>query len=305
MKRRTIFVGIAVVAIFGFAMLKFFQPAVNHRAMPSPNGYDDFLLAGSKLVGQTVYASDLSLEELRAYVKANQVSLDLIRAGLKKQCAVSFNRNTPAGFSAHVKDIMAVKANATLLRAEGNLAERENRFDDAAKIYFELIEYGFASGIRGVYMDRLVSRACEIMGMSAMTNVVEKLTNSEFCRSAIAKLEKMDSERESLDEMIANEKEWNRHQGLRLRERLGNFISGHGRKIDKGFRKQMLEVPLQSRELKVILAARLFELENGRSAKGFSDLVPKYLKNIPIDPRTEMEIPFSLKLTKQTDELLL
>jgi hypothetical protein len=67
----------------------------------------------------------------------------------------------------------------------------------------------------------------------------------------------------------------------------------------------MLEVPLQSRELSVILAARLFELENGRSAKCFSDLVPKYLENIPTDPRTGREIPFSLKLTKQTDDLLL
>ena len=65
------------------------------------------------------------------------------------------------------------------------MAEQENRFEEAAKVYVELIEYGSASGIESVYIDKLVSRAWEMMGMGGMTNVISKLGNADFCRETI------------------------------------------------------------------------------------------------------------------------
>jgi hypothetical protein len=305
MKRRAILLSITTIAIFLAVIIFQIQPAKLNRTPPNPNGYDDFVQAGKMLTGNTVYASDLSLEELRDYFKANHASIDLIQAGLKKQCAVAFNKNSPAGFTAHVNDIVAIKANAHLLRAAGALAERENRFDDAAKIYGDLIEYGCASGKDGVFIDKLVSRACEIMGMTGMTNVISKLADPIFLHKTIRKLEKLNAERESLEQMIASEKKWNRHQGLQIRDRIETFFSGQSRRIEKGFRKQMVELQLQSSQLTLLLAARLFELETGRPAKAFSDVVPKYLKSVPVDPSTGKEIPFSLDLTKHSNELLL
>jgi len=300
MKKQIILFAIVgtVIVLIGAAVLNWSQPTV--RMIPSPNGYDDFVRAGQISIA---YASDLSLEELQDYVKSNQTSLNLIREGLKKTCVVSFGPG-PAGFAAHTTDVMAIKANAHLLRVEGNLAERENRFEDAAEIFLRLIEYGCRSSKGGVYIDKMVSRACEIMGMGAMTNVISKVDEPEFYRNAIKKLETLNSERESLDQADVYERAWDRQQGLQLKIRIEDIFSGQSRRIKKSFHKQMMELPLQSRQLSVIFAARLFEIENGRRPQSFSDLVPAYLKTVPVDPKTGKEIPFSMNLTKPSNEPL-
>lgn len=301
MKTKILFTTVIAVATILIGIVFLRKGGLPNRVIPSPNGYDDFVQAGKV---PTVYASDLSLEELQDYVKTNRPSLDLIRIGLKKNCAVSFNYS-PAGFSSHVTDVMAIKAGAHLLVTEGNLAERENRFADAAKIYVELIEYGCVSGKGGVNIDKMVSRACELMGIAALTNVVSKLQDRRFCQITIEKLEKLNSERESLDQADANEQAWGRQRGLQIKTRIADFFSGQSRRIKNGLRKQMIELPLQSAQLAVIFAARIFEIDNGRRPTKFSDLVPTYLKIIPVNPNTGKEIPFSLELSKPTNEILL
>jgi hypothetical protein len=45
--------------------------------------------------------------------------------------------------------------------------------------------------------------------------------------------------------------------------------------------------------LLVQLAARAYELENGKRPKSLADLVPAYLKTIPQDPGTGTNIAYS------------
>ncbi len=139
------------------------------------------------------------------------------------------------------------------------------------------------------------------MGMTALTNVVPK-TDRAFCENALKKLAEMNSRKVSLEQANAHEQQWDRQQGLQIKTRNEDVFSGQSRRIKKGFEKQIQELVLQSQQLSVILAARLFEIEKG--AKSFSDLVPKYLKTVPINQNTKEEIPFSLRLPKYSNELL-
>ena len=53
------------------------------------------------------------------------------------------------------------------------------------------------------------------------------------------------------------------------------------------------------------LDTHIFEIDNGHRPNNFFDLVPTYLKTIPVNPSTGKEIPFSLILSRQTFTVIL
>jgi len=139
MPRKTRNLLLALVVVFVLAILTALVMSTGRTPprtpLPNPNGYDDFLKAAALLTGD-VYLSPLDHDSLRALVATNAETLRLFRLGLTRNCLVptdSAMTNVP-GLGT---DLARLKVLAHLLTDEGQLAEIEKRYADAAQSYLE------------------------------------------------------------------------------------------------------------------------------------------------------------------------
>src|ERR1035441_6890938 len=99
--------------------------------LPNPNGYDDFLKAATLLTGDVYELSTLNHDGLRALVATNAETLRLLKLGLTRNCSVPTD-SAMANVPGMMSDLAHLKSLARLLTDEGQLAETENRYADAA-----------------------------------------------------------------------------------------------------------------------------------------------------------------------------
>ena len=80
---------VAIVALAGFALLLFTKgkPAPL-PPLPNPNGYDDIVQARNLVGFEVEFAHGMRQAELRAFIATNAASLQLLRRGLSRSCAV-------------------------------------------------------------------------------------------------------------------------------------------------------------------------------------------------------------------------
>jgi hypothetical protein len=126
--------------------------------LPNPNGYDDLLKAGQATTRTTDNPADLDRVGLRALVTTNAEALRLLRLGLTRHCAVPTDA-TIANFRAISRDLISLRSLATVLSAEGRLAEMENRPADATRSYVDAIRLGTEMSRGGLMINRLVEHS--------------------------------------------------------------------------------------------------------------------------------------------------
>ena len=134
-------------------------------------------------------------------------------------------------------------------------------------------------------IDHLVGVACEAMGSSRLAKIVTALDARE-CRLAIASLESIENKRESPDETLRIERKWGRSEGMK--QRINSMITQKSLDPSKKYHERYLvrlngEIARQA-QLRIDLARRAYELENGRPPAGLELLVPTYLKSLPEHP---------------------
>jgi len=257
--------------------------------LPKPNGYDDFVQAGRMLAKDTSGFVSLSDEELRALVEKNADALKLARTGLTRACQVPLD-DSPTN-RARIEDISCIKRLSQALAAQGRLAERENRPADATEAYLSIIQLGRAISQGGVLLDLMVSSAVEAIGTSGLEQVVPAL-DARQCREAAAAIESSESRREPLEAVLAREREW-AYRSYGLRKRIYQvLLSRQAKQIEQKSAARVQTQQVRLRGLLVRLAARAYELEKGRPATSFADLVPVYLKAIPQDPQTGTNLSY-------------
>ena len=251
--------------------------------LPSPNGYDDFLKAAALLTGDVYQLTNLNHDGLRALVAANAETLRLLELGLTRNCSVptdSAMTNVPGMMS----DLVRLKSLARLLTDEGQLAEIENRYADAAHSYLNAMRFGNEMSRGGLIVNRLAGVACEAIGASPLAKLVPKLTPDE-ARSVVTALEKADSTCVTWEEVRRNEGRFSRYQ---LRKGF-NPISWaltrwqRWRSMRKAEAKHR-RIIAHERLLTAELALRCYQSEQGRAPTSLEQLVPQYLQRVPSDP---------------------
>ena len=91
------------------------------------------------------------------------------------------NAGVPLQFSphyidqAHLSELAGLKRLAQAFVAEGRLAEKENRFGDAAKSYLDVIRLGNNPARGGILIDAMVGIAIEAMGTAGLQKLVDQL----------------------------------------------------------------------------------------------------------------------------------
>ena len=168
----------------------------------------------------------------------------------------------------------------------------EHRTNDAAIAFFDIVRSGHELSRGGVLLDSIIGHIFEKMGFSRL----QKLTaciDGPTCRDVIKTLEYLESRREPPEEFLRRDKEYERRI-VSMKERVEEMIESKsfdpGASVRVHFVKLSKDRQRQSGRLLIDLAARAFELEKGRRPQSANELVPDYLRAIPKDPTTGVEL---------------
>lgn len=271
---------VTVVALASFALFLFMKGKPTPLTpLPNPNGYDDFVNAGSLVPNGVGEAYAMDTDVLRELISTNKEALRLVRLGLSRSCQVP----TQAALT-NMTELGNLKRLAQLLNAEGRLAEMEHRPADAARTHLENIRFGNEISRGGFLIHRLVGTACEAIGYSGLVKVVPQL-DSEQLRSLSAELDKVDKQAVTWNEVMHGERLFMRHE-LRKSFNPLRWIVGwwqNRQVIRKAEAKHNFTVA-RRRLLTTELALRCYLGEQGRAPDRFDQLVPNYLQGVPADP---------------------
>jgi hypothetical protein len=250
--------------------------------LPNPNGYDDFLKAASLVTGAVGDFSTLERGDLRDLVDTNAQSLHQLRLGLTRPCVVPIDWSA-TNFIAMVGNLADMKALAHLLAAEGRLAEMDNRPADAANSYVDAIHFGNEISKGGFLINRLVGVSCEAIGSKPLIRLVPKLTCDQ-ARPLIAKLEQIDRERVSWEEIRQNENRFARSQISKTGNPIALILAWW--QVRPARNKALVRHNLAVTHLRlaaVELALDCYQLENLRLPSNLDELATNYLSRIPLD----------------------
>jgi len=285
---------IAAPFVFLLGLLLFWdaEPLPPIPTLPNPNGYEDLVKAGEMASTNSWNYEAMNDAQLRETVSANTEALSLVRTGLSNECREPSQFTVPY-LDRHFSELVGFKRLAQALMAEGRLAEMQGRFGDAAKSYLDLIHLGNQTARGGILIDALVGVAIENMGVTGLQKVSGPL-DAKSCRKAVVTLEILDSQRQTWDEVMQQERDWSRRTFPGVRYELVRLMSRNS--LNKAYQsaKQKFEnQQSKTRQLIIEFAARTYELDKGHPPANLADLVPDYLKTIPQDPFTGTNMVYS------------
>lgn len=261
--------------------------------LPNPNGYDLFLKAAACFSASWTNASlrTMPVENLRALVATNAPLLDLVREGLTlgSHTHVDFDASFIGRMNASLGPL---KRLGVTLNAEGLLAELEARPAAALRSHLDSLRFGQESSRGGLIIERLVGIANEQIGLTHLRPLIP-LFDAADCKSCVEELVALDRRHDPPAVNLASEDAWIQGAfplGQRLATRFHPTLVKGQREVRTSFIEKVNRLQTERRRAIIEAAARLFELEKGRRPTGYADLVPAYLKAVPLDPATGKEI---------------
>ncbi|HEV2434801.1 MAG TPA: hypothetical protein VG077_02275 [Verrucomicrobiae bacterium] len=279
--------------VFLLCLLLFWdaEPLPPVPALPNPNGYEELVKAGNMVSNDFDNYDELSSATLRELIKKNAEAFQTARTGLQGECRVPLDYSATS--SAHLDQLAALKRLAFGFIAEGRLAEKENRASNAAQFYLDTINLGNKSARGGVLIDQLVGTALEAIGVANLQKLVDDL-DAKTCRETAATLETLDSQRQTWDEVMQQERDWSRRTFPGICNELARLMSR--KTLNKAYQmaeQKFNEQRIKTRQLILEFAARAYQLDKGHPPANLTDLVPDYLKAIPQDPLTGTNIVYT------------
>ncbi|HLX95392.1 MAG TPA: hypothetical protein VKU37_06600 [Verrucomicrobiae bacterium] len=279
--------------VFFLGLLLFWdaEPLPPVPPLPNPNGYDSLVKAGNMVSNDFDDYDELSPAKLSELTNKDAEAFQTTRTGLQQECRVPLDYSATS--LAHLDQLTALKRLAIAVTAEGRLAEKENRTSDAAKFYLDVIDLGNESSRGGIILDQLVGTAIEVNGVSHLQKLVDQL-DAKSCREAARTLETLDSQRQTWDEVMQQERDWSRRTFTGIRYGLVRVMSRNSlNKVYQSAEQKFDAQQIKTRQLIIDLAARAYQLDKGHPPANLADLVPDYLKAIPQDPLTGTNMVYS------------
>ena len=263
------------VVFFGWVVWPRF---VSAPAVPSDNGYDDFLAAGALLLDDPADIAALTGEPLRDYLVRHRDSLALARAALKRPCRVPW----PDG-EQDPKSLGRLRQLARLFAAEGRDRAAEEHFADAIESDLDAMRIGQAITSGGLLLDHLVGGAYELSGLDGLRQLIDRLDDGDCVRLSESLRPLLTVHRESFDDVAWRER---RHNDLTRPwpERLVLLQLGKMWDAERQvFDDQTKRTVCSGRLLLTHIALRRFRLANAVYPARLDELVPNYLDAVPID----------------------
>lgn len=252
------------------------------------NGWMDIVAAGrmaeNSSTSSTIAFYDLaSPTQLAAAVKALTPAYQRLDRGLRKEVFC------PLEYSQEDLDVEAITHQRTLARAvagRGRLAEIEQRFQDAADSYLQIVRFGFAARRGGLMVDSLVGTACAGVGRARLYDCHEQLPPSD-CLAIASALEQMEQQAEPAATFVYRDRIWEQHAfgwHGHLQQIIDDIAPSDLGFGTAGFVDMCVRERAEMRLLRTTLAIHAWRVTTGDLPDSLDQLVPKYLNEIPIDP---------------------
>lgn len=261
--------------------------AVNY---PIDNGYDDFIAAAALTIRAA--HEPTNIVGWRTVYLTNQPALDRMRAGLEKTC-LSSNTYDGAGMKVVMDRMGKFKLLALAQRAEFEVALADGDTNAAVRSAITGLRFGNDLARGGVIMEALVGRAVRSVALTPLLPIITNLslTNAIFAlEHSLIIASNAPPARENLVRESAV-----RHQFSGLKGYVLHLV-GFGRstivRVEQDFEITQNASMNDLGELCGRFGKRVYELENGKPAGSWKDLVPRYLPEIPKDIITGSDLPF-------------
>jgi hypothetical protein len=258
--------------------------------MPVPNGYDDLIAAGKLVRAQPPAQGDFrkaTIDELRAWVGSNAEAAERVRLGLGRESRVRLPDSLLP--QSRMDDVGHLRQVGRLLTAEAELAARDGRPADSARVSLDALKLARGVAHGGIILDRQVGDAVGMVALPGFIRVIPDLP-ADDCRRLLTALEPLDRSRETVDKVIGRDMAFTR---LRSGWKETVFMT-----LAPGMVKQMQQpyqdiTRLQDRRsvacLRILaanLALRAYRLEHPAAPvpPALDALAPGYLSAVPADP---------------------
>ncbi len=257
--------------------------------MPDPNGWDDFDAAGkmvenSKVLGTINNYDTATQAQLSTAVKAMAPVYERLKVGLERQvrCPVDFD-----GFGLNFDSIQSMRSLARALAGRGRLATIEGRIGDAADSSLVGIRFGYAIRRGGLMVNALVGVACSGIGRRSLYDVHEELSSSQ-CSRLISELSQLERQAKPVEDFVHRDRIWSQHAFgwhnhlIQILEDMTEEGSLFG--TIEAFCNAFWRERAEMRLLRLELAIQAWRVTHDRLPKSLSEVVPKYMDEIPVDP---------------------
>ncbi len=288
MRRRLIKLFLVIVCLIAAVVIvalivAIVPPGYKPPPLPNPNGYPGLVQATQTLVGDG--STNLSESQLEALVQSNSTALQIVRSNLSEPMQVPVVYSQAYG-STHLTELSALKRAALALAEEGRLAQIQNRPRDAPKAGLDTIELGINCPRGAPLIDGLVGEAIEAIGVSELRKLSNSL-DAETCKMATRRIEDIDAQRQTWKDVLQQEHYWASRTFPVWQRVMATIATFRSTQLLERRAGQKYEAAANnSRRLMIDLAARAYTLENGHPPAKTTDLVPGYLKAIPLDAST-------------------
>lgn len=284
----------AVLIIAGTlaALVILMSRSTPEEPLPNPNGYDDFVKAAALIDGNSTSWNDLSPDGWRSLVATNQPALAQVRSALQKECRVvpyDLIGTNPS----HMNDLSAFKRTAHAFAVASKLAVTSGHTNEAALLGLDCIRFGHASARGGVLIDGMLALGIQAIGRTRLAEALPGV-DVDTSRKLVAGLEDVATRYEQPDDIWKREAQWAQ------RGRFGqmNFIAAivrpfMQRDMQKKANQKLAKGFSELQQTKLHAAAHAYELDHGKPPAAAHDLVPQYLKSVPLDPATAKELPLN------------
>ncbi|KAF0172981.1 MAG: Uncharacterized protein FD161_3886 [Limisphaerales bacterium] len=269
------------------------------RTLPVPpqaNGYEPLVLAAREVKSPSSDLAELSQEQARQLAEENKPVLAMARKSLAMDSGVTLD--TKKGWqNQHNQDLKDFKRLAVAFAVEAKSHLQAGRTNEAAGCHLEVIRLAKCVSHGGILVDGITGLALEVIGGASLQSLLPQL-DAAFCRESAVTLEKLLAARAQPEAIITTEQAWSRRQ-FGLVDVIGGWLGreGHARRFAE-FSKKANDATARTQRLMLRLAARAYELDEKRPPATVAELVPKYLKTVPLDLQTGkavQEIPALVK----------
>ena len=278
----------ALVLLVGVGYLT--RPSWRSQVYPNPNGYDYFIAAGGRVVGDLARPVGADRETLRAFVDPNRQVLAELHNAAAYQSRVPLGEDQQRTLARNMEVISLVRKLGRLGMAAGALAEAEGRNADAIWAYLDVARLGRNAAFGGLVIDEMVGQVIRGQALEALDRLRSKLDAGQ-CRQLIAFLTNFESTIDAPADVIARERAWFFETSpwyiqaqLRWSPGVGASLKTLTQPAYRAFETASERDLLRIRGLLVLTAARLRRLDTGVDVDRIEELVPRYLRSVPRDP---------------------
>ncbi len=284
--RCALVLGIAIPV--GLLFCELVKPlAIPSVKVPIPNGYDILVCAGKSTTSWELFSENMTAEQLRRFVENNRRAYEL------GSTAVDVPSLVTLPFDVDASSAIRHYCRAELLRAQ--LASERGDSAESLHVLLTLLRITRQSETGGRIIHRLVADDVQKRVFRSLQRLVDGLSTDE-CRLAVAALLRHDREREPLSAASCRSGILDGLEGGWV-GRMDTLISS----AERDLRRRNIQIDNRNRGATRVLACelafRVFWAETGRLPSSLTDLVPRYLPELPRDPFDQLPMKFKRHLS--------